>query len=44
MATNFVAKFVKLAYLTFIWHTGVLKRIAGSQFRFQKIKWQCYTV
>jgi len=40
MAINFVTKFAKLADLTLIRNAGVLKRIAGSQFRFQKIKWQ----
>jgi len=40
MATNFVAKFAKLADPTFIRHAGVLKGIAESHFRFQKIKWQ----
>jgi len=40
MATNLVTKFAKLADPTFIQHTGVPKRIAESQFRFKKIKWQ----
>jgi len=40
MATNFVAKFAKLANLTLIRHTVVPKWTGGPQFRFQKIKWQ----
>jgi len=32
MATNFVAKFLKLAELTFIRHDGVPKLITESQF------------
>jgi len=32
MATNFVAKFAKLVYSTFVWHNGVSKQFAGSQF------------
>ena len=38
MATNFAAKFAKLADPTLIRRTGIPKWIAGSQFRFQKIK------
>jgi len=42
MATNFMAKFAKLADSTLIRHTGVLKWIRGPQFRFQNIKWQWF--
>ena len=40
MAVNFVAKFATLADHTLIRHIGVLKRIEGTQFRIQMIKWQ----
>jgi len=40
MATNFVAKFAKLADPALIWHISIIKWIEGSQFRFQKIKWR----
>jgi len=34
IATNFVAKFAKLANPTPIRHAGIPKRIAGKQFQF----------
>jgi len=40
IASDFVAKFVKLADPTLFRHAGVPKWIAISQFRFQHIKWQ----
>ena len=42
MVAGFVVKFAKLADPIIIWHAGVLKRIAGLPFRFQKIKWQWF--
>jgi len=44
VATNFVVKFAKLADLTLIQHTSVLKWIgrSHSQFRFHKIKCQLF--
>jgi len=40
MQILFVMKRQKLADPIFVWHTGIPKRIAVSQFRFQQIKWQ----
>jgi len=45
VATDFVAKFAEFANHTVIRQackSGVPKRIAGSHFRFQKIKWQWF--
>jgi len=42
MATDFVASFAKFADPTLIRHAGITKRIVGSQYWFQGIKWQWF--
>jgi len=42
MAINFVDKFAKLIYATFIRRTVVPKRIGGLRFQFHNIKWQWF--
>jgi len=43
MATNFVAEFAKLAHPNLVRHAGISKRIAGSQFQFQRSKGQLFS-